>query len=113
VGIAYDTDIETARRVLVEAVRDIEGVLPDKPVDALYIEMGDSAMIFRVRWWIESYVDTRRVLDRVHTALQHALDEAGIESPFPTQSVNLLMEQKAADSPPSLSEVSRNQGGMG
>jgi MscS family membrane protein len=94
VGIAYDTDIETARRVLVEAVRDIEGVLPDKPVDALYIEMGDSAMIFRVRWWIESYVDTRRVLDRVHTALQHALDEAGIECPFPTQSVNLLMEQK-------------------
>jgi small-conductance mechanosensitive channel len=42
-----------------------------------------------VRWWIESYVDTRRVIDRVHTTLQHALYEAGIESPFPTQNVNL------------------------
>ena len=46
-------------------------------------------MIFRVRWWIESYVDTRRVIDRVHTALQHALDDAGIESPYPTQNLNV------------------------
>jgi small-conductance mechanosensitive channel len=89
VGIAYGTDIETARQVLVEAVRRVEGVLPDRPVDALYTEMGDSAMIFQVRWWIESYVDTRRVIDQVHTALQKALDEAGIESPFPTQKLNL------------------------
>ncbi|MFN2292575.1 MAG: mechanosensitive ion channel domain-containing protein [Anaerolineae bacterium] len=91
VGIAYGTDIETAREVIVEAVRTVQDVLPDKPVDALYIDMGDSAMIFRVRWWIESYVDTRRVVDRVHTALQHALDGAGIESPYPTQNVNMRM----------------------
>ncbi len=91
VDIAYGTDIETARRVIIEAVRQVEGVLPDKPVDALYNEMGDFAMVFRVRWWIESYVDTRRIIDRVHTALQRALDEAGIESPFPIQNINLRM----------------------
>jgi len=39
--------------------------LSDKPVDALYHEMGDSAMIFRVRWWIESYADTRQAIDQV------------------------------------------------
>jgi small-conductance mechanosensitive channel len=89
VGIAYGTDVERARQVIITAVQQVEGVLPDKPVDALYNEMGDSAMIFRVRWWIESYIDTRRVIDRVHTALQYALDEAGIETPFPTQNVRL------------------------
>jgi MscS family membrane protein len=97
VGVAYGTDIETARRVMVDAVRSLEQVLPDKPVDALYIEMGDSAMIFRVRWWIESYVDTRRVIDRVHTALQEALDAAGIESPYPIQNVNLQVEPETVD----------------
>jgi MscS family membrane protein len=97
VGIGYGTDIEVARQLLVDTVRRIEGVLHDKPVDALYIEMGDSAMVFRVRWWIESYVDTRRMFDRVHTALQHALDEAGIECPFPTQTVNLHAEQHALE----------------
>jgi small-conductance mechanosensitive channel len=58
--------------------------------------MGDSAMMFRVRWWIESYADTRRIFDRVNTALQVALDEAGIEMPFPTQTVNLQVDQETA-----------------
>jgi MscS family membrane protein len=96
VGIAYGTDIEMARRIITDAVRQVAGVLQDKPVDVLYVEMGDSAMIFRVRWWIESYVDTRRMFDHVHTALQHALDEAGIESPFPTQSVNVRLQGERA-----------------
>jgi len=97
VGVAYGTDIETARRVLIDAVRGVEGVLPDKPVDALYNEMGDSAMIFRVRWWIGSYEDTRRVIDRVHTALQEALDVAGIVSPYPTQSLNLHFDPETTE----------------
>jgi small-conductance mechanosensitive channel len=96
-GIAYGTDIKTAQRVVVDAVRGVEGVLPDRPVDALYHEMGDSAMIFRVRWWIESYEDTRRVMDRVHTVLQEALDAAGIESPYPIQTVSLQVEPETFD----------------
>jgi len=96
IGIGYGTDIEKARRVIVDTVRKVEDVLPDKPVDALYVEMGDSAMIFRVRWWIESYVDTRHVFDRVNTALQKALDEAGIDMPYPTQSVNLQIDRETA-----------------
>jgi small-conductance mechanosensitive channel len=89
VGVAYGTDIEHVRALLIDTVKGLEFVLPDKPVDALYIDMGDSAMIFRVRWWIESYVDTRRATDRVHTAIQKALDEAGIDCPFPTQSLDM------------------------
>jgi MscS family membrane protein len=97
VGIGYGTDIEMARSLIVDTVQQVEGVLLDKPVDALYVEMGDSAMIFRVRWWIESYADTRRMFDRVHTALQVRLDEAGIECPFPTQTLNLQVEQPALE----------------
>jgi len=59
-------------------------------VDALYVAMGDSAMTFRVRWWIHSYIDTRRIFDRVNTALQVALDNAGIKSPFNTLDINIL-----------------------
>jgi len=94
VGIGYGADIEAARRIIVDTIRQVEGVLPDEPVDALYIEMGDSARIVRVRWWIESYADTRRMYHHVHRALQAALDAAGIESPFPTQSVNLQGESE-------------------
>ena len=89
VGIAYGTDRGLARQTIVDAVRQVEGVLTDMPVEALYIEMGNSAMVFRVRWWIESYVDTLSMFDRVHDALQDALDAAGIEMPYPTQTLHL------------------------
>jgi len=92
IGIGYGTDIEKVRQIIVDTVRGVEGILPDKPVDALYNEMGDSSMTFRVRWWIESYEDTRRIYDRVNTALQKALDEAGIDMPFNTYDVNIKMD---------------------
>ena len=97
VGIGYDTDLEKARQVIINAVRDTEGVLQDKPIEALYIEMADSDMRFRVRWWIDSYVDTRRMLDRIHTALQNALDEAAIEQAYPIQELHHRMTSEQKD----------------
>jgi len=90
IGIAYGQDIEKVRKVLVDTVKKVDGVLPDKPVDALYVTMGESAMTFRVRWWIHSYVDTRRIFDRVNSALQVALDHAGIKCPYNTLDINIL-----------------------
>lgn len=88
VGVAYGSDLEHARRTIVEAVRGVEGVLMDKPVEALFLHFGDSGLIFRLRWWIESYVDTRQVFDRVNTAVYNALGAAGITIPFPQQDVH-------------------------
>ena len=88
VGVAYGTDIEKARKVLVETVSKVEGVLSDHPVEALFLEFGDSALIFRVRWWLDSYIDTRRMFDSVNTAMYNALNEAGIEIPFPQRVVS-------------------------
>jgi small-conductance mechanosensitive channel len=89
-GIGYGQDIEKVRQIIIETVRQVDGILHDKPVDALYVDMGESAMIFRVRWWIHSYIDTRRMFDRVNTALQLALDQAEIKTPYNTLSINIL-----------------------
>jgi len=95
VRVGYGSEIEKVRNIIIDTVQHVEGVLQDMPIDALYIEMGDSAMVFRVRWWIESYVDTRRMFDRVHTALQQALDAAGIDLPFPTQTLDVRLTETA------------------
>jgi small-conductance mechanosensitive channel len=89
IGVAYGTDLEHARKVMVEAVKDVEGVLADRPVEALFLEFGESAMIFRVRWWLDSYVDTRRMFDKVNTALYYALEKENIQLPFPQLDVNI------------------------
>jgi MscS family membrane protein len=89
IGIAYGTDIGFAEQIIIDSARKVDGVLADYPVEVLYDEMGDWAMVLRVRWWIESYVDTRQMYDRVHRALQEALDTAGIEMPYPTQTLHV------------------------
>lgn len=103
IGIGYGQDIEYVRKIIHDTVRELPGILDDKPVDVLYNEMGDSSMTFRVRWWIQSYEDTRRVYDRVNTALQNSLDEAGIDMPFITYDVNLN------PSPGELEQPSENE----
>lgn len=87
IGVAYGTDIEKARKIMIETVEKVDGVIPSQPVEALFLEFGDSALIFRVRWWIDSYFDTRRIFDKVNTALYKKLQEAEIEIPFPQQEV--------------------------
>jgi small-conductance mechanosensitive channel len=106
IGVAYGTDLEFARKTIIDTVRDVEGVLPDRKVEALFLRFGDSAHIFRVRWWLESYVDTRRMFDRVNTALYNALNEAGIEMPFPSQEV---YHKIAKDDLPQFLEIFRGK----
>jgi MscS family membrane protein len=89
IGVAYGTDLEKARNVMVTTVQGVEGVLPDRPVEALFLEFGESSLVFRVRWWLESYVDTRRMFDRVNTALYNALNKEKIQLPFPQLDVHL------------------------
>jgi len=89
IGVAYGTDLRLVREVITEALQGVEGVIPDMPVDILFMEFGDSAMILRVRWWIESYIDARRSTDRVNETVYQALEQAGIELPNPMMTVEL------------------------
>ena len=92
VGIGYGQDIDEIRKVITETVGKIDGVLKDKPVDALFLEFGETNMLFRIRWWIDSYIDTRRMFDTVNQALYTALEGAGVEMPFTTYDVNIKFD---------------------
>lgn len=97
IGVGYGSDVEQARTTIIDTVRQVEGVLEDRPVEALFLEFGDSALIFRVRWWLDSYVDTRRMFDRVNTAVYKALEEKGIDVPYPQQVVHHQIEEVQAE----------------
>jgi MscS family membrane protein len=90
IGVGYGEDIEKVRQILVDTVSQVEGVISYQPVEALVVSMGEYAITMRVRWWIQSYVDTHRMFDRVYTTLRGALDEAGIEIPTGIYDINIL-----------------------
>jgi MscS family membrane protein len=89
VGVAYGSDLEVARRTMIEAILAEPWVMAERPVEALFLEFGDSALIFRVRCWIEHFVETRRIMDKMNTALYVALQRENITIPFPQRDVHV------------------------
>jgi small-conductance mechanosensitive channel len=89
IGIAYGEDLDNVRQVLGDAVRSVDEVLKDQPIQVLFIDRGNSSMTIRVRWWIDTYSDKRMMQDKVNTALQDAIDKSGIVSPNPIMDLNV------------------------
>jgi small-conductance mechanosensitive channel len=84
IGIGTGENIPEVVRILKDAVGKVEGVMPDKKVDVLFTGFGESSNTFRVRWWVASYADKRRVTHNVCTAIQEAADKEGIDMPYTT-----------------------------
>jgi small conductance mechanosensitive channel len=84
VGVAYDTDLEQAREVIIAAVRTVDGLHPGAPVEAWVESLGESSIDFAVRFWHAPDIATMwRVRSEVAMAVKRALDDAGIAIPFP------------------------------
>lgn len=83
VAIAYKEDTRRAREVLLERVAEMEGILDDPAPAVVVKELGDSSVELLVRVWVESAADERPVSHALLEASKLALDEAGIEIPFP------------------------------
>jgi len=81
IGIGYGMDIAKVQQLIKKVVRQVEGILPDRPVDVWFTEFGDSSMTFRVRWWVQSYAEKRRSTDTVNAAIQELAGREGIEMP--------------------------------
>ncbi|GGD23606.1 mechanosensitive ion channel [Pyruvatibacter mobilis] len=83
-GVAYDEDVDTSRDVISDAVKGCDTVRGDQPVQIFAQAFGASSIDFEVTWWTGSTpLDVRRSRDEVVAAVKRALDEAGIEIPFP------------------------------
>jgi len=82
-------DIRKARRVVVEALRDTDGVLADPPPEALVTGLGAAGVDMTARLWIDP-VRRRDTVDALNHAIakrKEALTAAGIDLPYPTSQV--------------------------
>ncbi|WP_299862605.1 mechanosensitive ion channel family protein [uncultured Roseobacter sp.] len=84
-GVAYGEDIDAARSIIEDAVISVDTVRDDvKDVEVFAQAFGASSIDFEVTWWTGSRpIDIRRSRDQVIAAVKRALDDAGVEIPFP------------------------------
>lgn len=89
IGIGYGDDIHKAKQLILEAIASVEEVLKNPAPDALVMELADSTVDIRARWWVNpphraNTLDSR---DKVLTAIKNKLMKNGIDLPFPTQQI--------------------------
>ncbi|MEM8864719.1 MAG: mechanosensitive ion channel family protein [Planctomycetota bacterium] len=83
-GVSYDTDVDQAREIIQKAVAGCESVDKEEPIQIFAQEFASSSVNFEVTWWTGATpLDERKSRDEVISAVKRALDDAGIEIPFP------------------------------
>ncbi|MBD2169289.1 mechanosensitive ion channel family protein [Calothrix membranacea FACHB-236] len=89
VGIGYGDDIDRAKQLIFQAMQSVDEVLSDPAPDVLVMELAESTVNIRARWWVKPprRADNLVSRDRVLTAIKKTLTANGIDLPFPTQQI--------------------------
>jgi small-conductance mechanosensitive channel len=98
--LAYGEDPEQAEAVIVEAVRKVDGVDTNKPIDVLLMKVSKSGLTFRLRWWMKSYQDGRYAPDKVLRSVYAAMLESGIELSLDAYDINIFTEEEIMQKSP-------------
>jgi small conductance mechanosensitive channel len=86
-GVSYSSDIGKAKDVIHSALKGNELVLDNPESTVEVVEMADSSVNLVVRPWCKT-ADYWGVFFSVNRAVKEALDQAGIEIPFPQRDVH-------------------------
>lgn len=82
IGVGYDSDIKQTKDVLMEVLTSNKKVLSEPAPSVNVLELGDSSVNFAVRPWCKSE-DYWDVYFGITEKVKLALDDAGIEIPYP------------------------------
>jgi small-conductance mechanosensitive channel len=101
VGVAYGTDPEKLRRLLLEVAREHSSVLTEKPPEVFFSGFGDSSLNFELAvWTAEMTFKPRRFRSELYYAIEKKLRENGIEIPFPQRDLHLRSGNFVVPAPP-------------
>ncbi len=89
VGVAYRSDPEKARKVILEVIQQHPNVLTDPGPNVTFEEFADSALSLVVRAYIASMDIRLATINDLHVSIHAALQKAEIEIAFPQRDINV------------------------
>ena len=87
IGVAYGSDVDRVKEVLVAAALEVEDVLRDPAPEAYFVSFGDSALKMSLFFWVQEYPRLFSVTDKINSLIIRRFTENGIEIPFPIRTV--------------------------
>jgi len=91
-GVAYGTDVDRVREIILAAVKSINGICSDPGPVVEFFQMADSSLNFYAKFWIPDFSKYNDKMLEATDIIYKTLDTNGIEIPFPTNTVYLKKE---------------------
>ncbi|RKQ71799.1 potassium efflux system protein [Litorimonas taeanensis] len=92
VGIAYGSDTEKARTLILDTVKALPKVLETPAPQVLFMGFGDSSLNFQIRVFLRAFDDRVPMTHTIHTEVNKTLAKAGISIPFPQVDLNIVSQ---------------------
>jgi small-conductance mechanosensitive channel len=83
VGVAYGTDVDKVRQILLEVADGEEEVCQEPAARVRFRSFGDSGLNFDLLCWIDEPALQGKVIDALNTAVYKRFAAEGIEIPYP------------------------------
>jgi small-conductance mechanosensitive channel len=87
VGVAYDTDLEAAKRALVASALAVPLVDAERAPAAVVTKFADFAIQMRLVFYARDYTEQGLAVSAVHQEIARRFAELGIDIPYPTRTV--------------------------
>ncbi len=108
VGVAYGSDVEKVRKILLDCAQRHERVLTSPEPNVIFMNFGSSSLDFELRCFTSEVSYRLVIASDLRFAIDKGFREAGIEIPFPQQVVHFAnqpisiksLESKEKDEPP-------------
>ena len=88
VGVAYGSDVDLVEKTLIEIALGTSGVLKYPRPDVIFVDHADSALIFRLRIWVD-VDDYWTVASRIRFDIDRRFRELAIEIAFPQRDLHI------------------------
>ncbi len=100
IGIAYESDIDRARKVILDIINEMDWTSTHRPPKVVVRNLGDFFVELQARVWIRDARRRMDTIDYVVDRVKAAFKENGIEIPYPKREI-YIHSSEGADSPAS------------
>jgi small conductance mechanosensitive channel len=104
-SIAYEESIPEARKVILAAIKEIDGIIAIPAADVVVKELGASGVNLLVRVSIREAGDEGPLFHRIIETCKCALDQAGIQIPYPHLTLVVNGEEEDAGASPEPAQI--------
>ena len=89
VSVAYGSDIDQVRALLLECTKDLAALSTGRKPQARFMSFGASGLDFELLVWIPEPTVRERVIDALNSRIYKACNEANVEFPYDTRDINI------------------------